>query len=197
MQPSPQGRERETEAERAHRFNKKKYTSRVFTNVNKYVMDDKFKVIHCKKCTVNAVITDADLEKLPRRRTDNAPVLVMNDSTVKIFTKPVPEPLKVRRLKGIETQFCHACAECGQHVMYQSVPHGTEVKMLYIIETNVIMPKRQWQPKKRCRVCGYIPRDDQHFEEHLRDRGHWDQAGGAFPAYEEKNDTPVNPIIVG
>lgn len=197
MQPSPQGRERETEAERAHRYNKKKYTSRVFTNVNKYVMDDKFKVIHCKKCTVNAVITDADLEKLPRRRTDNAPVLVLTDSTVKIFTKPVPEPEKVKRLKGIETQFYHACAECGQHVMYQSVPHGTDTKMLYIIETNVIMPKRQWQPKKRCRVCGYIPRDDQHFEEHLRDRGHWDQAGGAFPAYEEKNDTPVNPIIVG
>lgn len=196
-QPTPSGPPRETEAERAYRYNKKKYTSRVFTNVNKYVMDDKFKVIHCRKCTVNAIITDADLEKLPRRRTDNAPVLCVDQATVKIFTKPIQEPTKVKRLKGIETQYYHACQECGQHVLYQSVPHGSEVKMLYIIESNVILPKIKWQPKRRCRICGYIPRDEAHFEEHMRDRGHWDQSGGSFPALEEKNDTPVNPIIVG
>lgn len=199
QQTTQGGRERETEAERAYRFNKKKYTSRVFTNVNKYVLEDKFKVIHCKKCTVNAVITDAELEKLPRRRTDNAPVLCTDKATVKLFTKPILQPSKLRRLKGIETQYYHACQECGQHVLYQSVPHegGQPAKMLYIIEANVILPKNQWQPKRRCRICGYIPRDEQHFEEHMRDRGHWDQAGGSFPALEEKNDTPVNPIIVG
>ncbi|CDJ44259.1 hypothetical protein ETH_00035650 [Eimeria tenella] len=31
----------------------------------------------------------------------------------------------------------------------------------------------------------------------MRDRGHWDQQAGAFPPFEEKNDGPVNPIIVG
>lgn len=199
QQTPPAGRERETEAERAYRFNKKKYTSRVFTNVNKYVLEDKFKVIHCKKCTVNAVITDAELDKLPRRRTDNAPVLCTDQATVKLFTKPILQPSKLRRLKGIETQYYHACQECGQHVLYQSVPHGggEPAKMLYIIEANVILPKNLWQPKRRCRICGYIPRDEVHFQEHMRDRGHWDQAGGSFPALEEKNDTPVNPIIVG
>ncbi|CDJ51233.1 hypothetical protein, conserved [Eimeria brunetti] len=196
-QPTPPGRERETEAERALRLNKRKYTNRVFTNVNKYVMEDKFKVIRCRKCIVNAVITDAELEKLPRRRTDNAPVLCKDQWTIKLFTKPQQDPVKVKRLKGIETQYRHLCQECMQPVLYQSVPHGGPVRLLYLIESNLLLPKNKWQPKKRCRVCGYIPRDDQHFEEHIRDRGHWDQTGGSFPAFEEKNDTPVNPIIVG
>lgn len=196
-QTTPGGRERESEADRAHRYNKKKYTSRVFTNLNKYVMDDKFKVIRCRRCTVNAVITDADLEKLPRRRTDNAAVLCTDKATIKLCTKPIEDPAKLKRLRGIETQYYHACQECGQKVLYQSVPHGSEVKMLYVIDSNVILPRINWQPKRRCRVCGYIPRDEAHFEEHMRDRGHWDQAGGSFPGYEEKNDTPVNPIIVG
>ncbi|CDJ44888.1 hypothetical protein, conserved, partial [Eimeria tenella] len=119
------GRERETEAERAHRFNKKKYTSRVFTNVNKYVMEDKFRVIRCRRCLSCVIITDAELDKLPRRRTDNAPVLCPDQWTIRTNTRPVDQPHRLKRLRGLETQYYHACAECGQHVMYQSVPHNS------------------------------------------------------------------------
>lgn len=195
MQDAP--KPRETEAERLLRFSKKKYANRVFTNANKYLLDEKFRVIHCKKCTAYVVITDADTDKLPRRRTDNAPVLCMDQGTVKISSTPIDEAVKVKRLKGIETQYFHACQECGQRVLYQSVPHEKDAKLVYVIEQNVIMPKLKWEPKPRCRICGYVARDEVHFEEHKRDRGHWDQSGGTFPGWEEKNDTPVNPVIVG
>lgn len=191
------GRERETEAERAHRFNKKKYTSRVFTNVNKYVMEDKFKVIRCRKCALNVLITDADIDKLPRRRTDNARVLSIDKNIIRLSTIRIDECIKIKRINGIERQYNHICKECRTPVIYQSVPHSMPNRLLYLIENNLLFPINKFIPKKRCRVCGYIPRDDQHFNEHIRDRGHYDQTNGSFPPYEDKNDTPVNPIIVG
>ncbi|CBZ50077.1 os07g0295200 protein, related [Neospora caninum Liverpool] len=189
----------ETELERDLRINRKRYASRVYTNANKFLLDEKFRVFHCKRCTSHVLITDADVDAAPRRRTDNAPVFCPDKNLVKLRTKPIAEPVKVKRLKGLETQYLHACAECGQHVAYQSVPHdkGQSVPFVYIIETAVIFPKKAFKPRLRCRVCGFIPRNEQHFEDHKRERGHWDQDSGNFPATEEPNDAPLNPIIVG
>ncbi|PFH33775.1 hypothetical protein BESB_079910 [Besnoitia besnoiti] len=189
----------ETEMERDLRINRKRYAHRVYTNANKCLLDEKFRVFHCKRCTAHVLITDADVEGAPRRRTDNAPVFCPDKNLVKLRTKPVKEPVKVKRLKGLETQYLHACADCGQNVAYQSVPHDDPkaVPFVYLIETAVIFPKSSTKRRQRCRVCGFVPRNEQHFEDHKRERGHWDQESGTFSATEDNNDTPINPIIVG
>lgn len=359
----------ETELERDIRMSRKRYANRVYTNANKTLVDQRFRVFHCKRCTSYVLITDADIQAAPRRRTDNAIVFCPEKNLVKLRTKPVYEPVKVRRLKGIETQYIHACADCGLHIAYQSVPHnkvkstspvnafvesasstpattaspasapsfspspatanssqsapgagassgaqspyvahvperhsgmksrlaaddsssaaappvddaavscgkrgaastplgptidqpnaavavshaptaGTSttvadtlvtaspvaaspqplntseailkssagracvaskqadksasdtrsVPLIYLIETAVIFPTKVHQIRLRCRICGFIPRNEIQFEEHKRDRGHWDQESGHFSLQEDNGDTPINPIIVG
>lgn len=189
----------ETELERELRLSRRRYANRVYTNANKFLLDEKFHVFHCKRCTSHVLITDADFESAPRRRTDNAPVFCPDKNLVKLHTKPVPGPVKVKRLKGLETQYLHACTGCGQHVAYQSVPHNNPagVPMVYVIETAVIFPKKYVQPRLRCKVCGFVPKNEQHFEDHKRSRGHWDQEKGSFPSEKDNADAPINPIIVG
>lgn len=190
----------ETEMEREMRISRRRYASRVYTNANRFLLDDRFRVFHCKRCAAHVLITDAEVDGAPRRRTDNSLVISPGKNLVKLKTKRLAEPVKVKRLKGVETQFLHACSSCGQHVAYQSVPHSDAKgppEFVYVIDSAVIFPKLSWKPRPRCRVCGFVPRTEELFEEHKRDRGHWDQENGSFSAVEERNDAPLNPVIVG
>lgn len=101
---------------------------RVFTNQYKNLKDEKFNIFSCNKCKTYFLITDADLENIPKRRTDNAPVFDPKACIMRMNTVRSDECMRIRREKGIETQFFHLCRNCKQPLAYQSIPHSSNEK---------------------------------------------------------------------
>ncbi|KAF8821662.1 hypothetical protein IE077_001745 [Cardiosporidium cionae] len=173
------------------------FRNSIFTNANRNLTEEKFNVLHCKSCTTHCLITDAPLDSLPRRRTDNAAVFDMQKWMVRLNTT-VNGPIKVKRLKGIETQFHHRCCQCEELIGYQCNPPSESSKLFYVVDGSVLFPKIKRKSQWKCTVCGYICRDADHLEQHKRQRSHENQAGGSFKDNNDADgDAPIPPVIVG
>eukprot|EP00746_Dinoflagellata_sp_MGD_P005911 gnl/MRDRNA2_/MRDRNA2_111458_c0_seq1.p1 gnl/MRDRNA2_/MRDRNA2_111458_c0~~gnl/MRDRNA2_/MRDRNA2_111458_c0_seq1.p1 ORF type:complete len:163 (-),score=24.01 gnl/MRDRNA2_/MRDRNA2_111458_c0_seq1:16-504(-) len=148
----------------------------VFTNMRQKVTDDTLNVVHCRKCDGPLLITDADLSNVPKRGTDGALVLDASKVVVRLSTVRNDQAALVRREKGIERQYTHSCSSCKQVIGYQSTPHSQELKLLYVVETAVKVPRRKTTPWT-CRVCGYVCLNNAQLETHKKQRQHfWDEA---------------------
>lgn len=168
----------------------------VYTNASRNLTELKYHAFHCKTCKSYFMITDINLDHLPQRRTDGAYVIGASKGVVKLRTEPAQEATKIRRLKGIETQYRHMCKDCKSVVAYQSVPHDRERELLYLVPHNVLLPKRKAQPAFQCRICGFVTTSSDRFESHKKGRGHQDQEAGPAPKLEDA-DAPMPPLIVG
>jgi len=165
----------------------------VFTNMKQKLVDEDFNVFHCRRCDTHVVITDADLMAISRRRTDGALVLDSTKSVVRLNTARREGSQLIRRPKGVERQYLHACTSCGQVVGYTSTPHEEEFKLLYMSETAVKVP---WHRKKTpwvCKICGYVCQDAAQLEAHKKQRQHL----GEGQAEKNEADCETRPIIVG
>jgi len=141
------------------------------------------------------LITDAELPELPKRRTDGAPVFDVSTCVVKLNTVPKSEEVKLRRERGIESQYQHLCTTCSTVVAYQSVPHNTTASLIYLVDDTVIWPKYRRKTPWVCRVCGFTARDAIGFQTHMKQRNHEKQEEGRFGI--EDADAPMPPLIVG
>ena len=132
--------------------------------------DDSFNAFHCKRlrgaraswrpvcgpcrCHTHLVTTDAELHKLPRRRTDGALVLDARLQVVKLYTQRREGSKAVRREKGVERQYLHGCPSCNQDVGYTSKPHEAPLELVYLLESSVDVPwhrmKSPWTCKAQC-----------------------------------------------
>mmetsp|Transcript_65625 Transcript_65625/g.203325 ORF Transcript_65625/g.203325 Transcript_65625/m.203325 type:complete len:177 (-) Transcript_65625:109-639(-) len=165
----------------------------VFTNMRQKLVDEEFNVIHCRRCGTHAVITDADLSSIPRRRTDGALVLDARKVVVRLNTSRREGSQLIRRPNGAERQYVHACGSCGQAVGYTSTPHEDELKLVYLAEQAVDVPWHRVKTPWVCKICGLVCQDEAHLESHRKQRQHFvDEAEEAKEA-----DTETKPIIVG
>ena len=62
--------------------------------------DAKISVYYCRSTGEHVLITDADLSRLPKRRTDGARVLDTEKHTVRLKATPEPKAVLIRREGG-------------------------------------------------------------------------------------------------
>ena len=92
--------------------------------------DAKISVYYCRSTGEHVLITDADLSRLPKRRTDGARVLDTEKHTVRLKATPEPKAVLIRREGGaLEKQYRYACGALP--VCYKSEQEG---RYLYIID---------------------------------------------------------------
>lgn len=109
--------------------------------------------------------TDAELHKLPRRRTDGALVLDARLQVVKLYTQRREAPggrgawlvgrqgsKAVRREKGVERQYLHGCPSCNQDVGYTSKPHEAALELVYLLESSVDVPWHRMKSPWTCKA---------------------------------------------
>lgn len=92
--------------------------------------DAKISVYYCRSTGEHVLITDADLSRLPKRRTDGARVLDTEKHTVRLKATPEPKAVLIRREGGaLEKQYRYVCGALP--VCYKSEQEG---RYLYIID---------------------------------------------------------------
>ncbi|CAK9064896.1 unnamed protein product [Durusdinium trenchii] len=153
--------------------------------------DDNFNAFHCKRCRTHLVTTDAELAQLPRRRTDGAMVLDARLQVVQLYTLRKEGSRTIRREKGVERQYVHACPSCDQEVAYTSKPHEAELELIYLSDA-VDVPWHRMKSPWTCKVCGYICQNLQQLQLHRKQRDHTEEMENE---QEEKNQ--LKPIVVG
>eukprot|EP00933_Yihiella_yeosuensis_P038007 TRINITY_DN31996_c0_g1_i1.p1 TRINITY_DN31996_c0_g1~~TRINITY_DN31996_c0_g1_i1.p1 ORF type:complete len:176 (+),score=24.14 TRINITY_DN31996_c0_g1_i1:53-580(+) len=155
--------------------------------------DDPFNAFHCKRCRAHVVSTDIDLASIPRRRTDGALVLDARKQVVKLYTKKREGSTTVRREKGMERQYLHACPKCDQDVGYTSKPYEEEdLEMIYFLDTAIDVPWHRMKTPWVCKVCWYVCQSEAHLERHRKQRQH-----SVAMENEKEARSEMKPIIVG
>ncbi|CAJ1364517.1 unnamed protein product [Effrenium voratum] len=122
--------------------------------------DDSFNAFTCKRCRTHLLTTDADLSNLPRRRTDGALVLDARISVVKLYTVKREGSQVVRREKGVERQYVHACPSCDKDVGYTSKPHEDRAAVLRILEEDAHPTPPPMPPPTAASRVPAMPRPD-------------------------------------
>ncbi|CAE6946905.1 unnamed protein product [Symbiodinium sp. CCMP2592] len=134
--------------------------------------DDRFNAFHCKRCRTHLVTTDADLANIPRRRTDGAMVLDARLQVISLYTVKREGSRVIRREKGAERQYVHACPSCDQDVGYTSKPHEADLELVYLSDTAVTVPWHRMKSPFTCKVCGYICQSQGQLEFHRKQKQH-------------------------
>lgn len=105
------------------------------------------RVYYCKHCGDHVLITDAQLQSLPRRKTDNAHVLERKTYITRLNVKEGPKQL-IRRGEGkVERQFRMLCAGCDLVVCYRSVENQDAAPFFYLPEGSLTAVTAETNPR--------------------------------------------------
>eukprot|EP00252_Welwitschia_mirabilis_P001295 TRINITY_DN11183_c0_g1_i3.p1 TRINITY_DN11183_c0_g1~~TRINITY_DN11183_c0_g1_i3.p1 ORF type:complete len:233 (-),score=43.62 TRINITY_DN11183_c0_g1_i3:15-713(-) len=96
--------------------------------------DSDLYVYYCKHCGSHVLITDTQLQKMPRRKTDNAHVLDKKQHIARLHVVETGQCLLKRGEGKLEKQFRMACAGCGLFVCYRSEEDMDSASYLYVID---------------------------------------------------------------
>ncbi|CAK9064898.1 Uncharacterized protein SCF082_LOCUS33332 [Durusdinium trenchii] len=110
---------------------------------------------------------------------------------VQLYTLRKEGSRTIRREKGVERQYVHACPSCDQEVAYTSKPHEAELELIYLSDA-VDVPWHRMKSPWTCKVCGYICQNLQQLQLHRKQRDHTEEMENE---QEEKNQ--LKPIVVG
>jgi hypothetical protein len=97
-------------------------------NETQFTDEDIF-VYYCV-CGALCLSTDTPLEKLPRRKTDNAHILQAGKNHFRFKTKSL-DPITLKRDKGFEKQFRSGCVECGLPVSYSPKEKNSPITYVF------------------------------------------------------------------
>jgi len=145
----------------------------IFTNDKDKHQNDGLKSFKCKNCDQICIITDAELYNIPKRKTDNAVILNLAQDMIKMRTEEKPDKVKIKREKGCEKQWQHACSRCGTVVAYQCQPHNEDAKCMYCITDRLSIPWKQMKTPWVCKICQYMARDKAGLVAHQKQRQHF------------------------
>ncbi|ERN09991.1 hypothetical protein AMTR_s00013p00226180 [Amborella trichopoda] len=91
-------------------------------------------VYYCKHCGTHVLITDTQLQRMPRRKTDKAYVLDKKKHVTRLKTNEAGKFLLKRGEGKLEKQFRMTCKECGLLVCYRSEEGLDAAPFIYIVD---------------------------------------------------------------
>ncbi|KAJ3683564.1 hypothetical protein LUZ60_013791 [Juncus effusus] len=91
-------------------------------------------VYYCKLCSSHVLISDTQLQKMPRRKTDKAYVLDKQKHLARLNIKESGKILLKRGEGKVEKQFRMACKGCELFVCYRSEEDLDNASFIYIID---------------------------------------------------------------
>lgn len=89
-------------------------------------------VYYCKHCGAHVLITDTQLQSMPRRKTDQALVLDRNKHLARLNTVEGGKQLLKRGEGKVEKQYRMKCASCELFVCYRSEEREEEASFIYV-----------------------------------------------------------------
>ncbi|KAL9539555.1 hypothetical protein MBANPS3_010192 [Mucor bainieri] len=97
--------------------------------------EDQPKSLHVYYCLCSefALVIDADLRQLPRRRTDNA-IIVSNVRRTYKLTAEAGECVLLKRRDGYEKQFRYHCPRCQLVIAYEMNEHRKLGPYTYVLD---------------------------------------------------------------
>ncbi|PKU79457.1 hypothetical protein MA16_Dca000802 [Dendrobium catenatum] len=91
-------------------------------------------VYYCKHCSSHVLITDTQLQKLPKRKTDKANVLDKMKHLARLNVKEAGKVLLKRGEGKLEKQFRMSCVGCELLVCYRSEEDLELASLIYIVD---------------------------------------------------------------
>jgi len=100
---------------------------------------DPLQVWYCLYCGSRAIVIDADVTKLPTRKTDSANVVETDKHTYRLLLAKGEHKL-IKRAGGYERQYRMNCTKCELPVTYQSQPENPS-RIFILPESVCAQPK--------------------------------------------------------
>ncbi|KAK9198220.1 hypothetical protein WN944_013404 [Citrus x changshan-huyou] len=91
-------------------------------------------VYYCKHCGSHVLITDTQLQKMPKRKTDKAYVLDKTKHLARLNIKEAGKVLLRRGEGKLEKQFRMNCIGCGLFVCYRSEETLEVASFVYVVD---------------------------------------------------------------
>ncbi|RZC70015.1 hypothetical protein C5167_050156 [Papaver somniferum] len=91
-------------------------------------------VYYCKHCGSHVLITDTQLQKMPRRKTDRSSVLDKQKYLARLNISEAGKVLLKRGEGKLEKQFRMACIGCGLFVCYRSEEDLESATFIYVVD---------------------------------------------------------------
>ncbi|BAF21320.1 UPF0235 protein At5g63440 isoform X1 [Oryza sativa Japonica Group] len=91
-------------------------------------------VYYCKHCASHVLITDTQLQKMPKRKTDRAHVLDKKKHLSRLNVKEAGKVLLKRGEGKLEKQFRMSCLGCGLFVCYRSEEELELAPFIYVVD---------------------------------------------------------------
>ncbi|RRT53071.1 hypothetical protein B296_00046331 [Ensete ventricosum] len=91
-------------------------------------------VYYCKHCSSHVLITDTQLQKMPKRKTDKAHVLDKTKHLARLNVKEAGKVLLKRGEGKLEKQFRMSCSGCELFVCYRSEETLEHATFIYIVD---------------------------------------------------------------
>ncbi|XP_024968853.1 UPF0235 protein At5g63440 isoform X3 [Cynara cardunculus var. scolymus] len=91
-------------------------------------------VYYCKHCSSHVLITDTQLQKMPKRKTDKAYVLDKKKHLTRLNINEAGKILLKRGEGKLEKQFRMNCMGCGLFVCYRSEEDLESASFIYVVD---------------------------------------------------------------
>ncbi|KAF3965318.1 hypothetical protein CMV_010484 [Castanea mollissima] len=91
-------------------------------------------VYYCKHCASHVLITDTQLQKMPKRKTDKAYVLDKTKHLARLNINDAGKVLLKRGEGKLEKQFRMNCMGCGLFVCYRSEEDLEVASFIYVVD---------------------------------------------------------------
>ncbi|XP_073272330.1 UPF0235 protein At5g63440-like [Primulina huaijiensis] len=91
-------------------------------------------VYYCKHCSSHVLITDTQLQKMPKRNTDKAYVLDRKKHLARLNTSEAGKVLLKRGEGKVEKQFRMNCVGCELLVYYRAEEDVTSASFIYVVD---------------------------------------------------------------
>ncbi|KAJ0679953.1 putative YggU-like superfamily protein [Helianthus annuus] len=92
-------------------------------------------VYYCKHCSSHVLITDTQLQKMPKRKTDKAYVLDKKKHLTRLNINQAAGKVLLKRGEGkLEKQFRMNCMGCGLFVCYRSEEDLESASFIYVVD---------------------------------------------------------------
>ncbi|XP_024540555.1 UPF0235 protein At5g63440 isoform X1 [Selaginella moellendorffii] len=109
--------------------------------------DSDLYVYYCKHCGSHVLITDTQLQRMPKRKTDKAYVLDKSKHIARLNTVEAGKQILKRGEGRAEKQYRMKCSGCGLFVCYRAEEDLQAAELLYVIDGSLSSVAAETNPQ--------------------------------------------------